>query len=335
MKIAVYIKTHLWDNDIKEFVYKISNDCSINNNVKFFLLAQSDIEKKIPEDIMKFTKIYTPRNIEKFYKKGFLSLWLSNHIITQWFYFNYGKEYDYIWSIEYDVRILGDSNYIWNFNNNADLITPCELIKTNSYYTWDKTLNSFFTTNERYKALLQLHRVSKNFIMKLHELFNKGINGQDELIYGSVCKKYNFNYNTSFLQNIIGGIWHTSPMFSNHNKKIYNNMKKLNNISIKIFHPIKSQDNINFNFDNVNILDKNLVKINKVIRNINFNENNEIDIVDINENKIKIFDDTKIQKVLVKKNNIKKPKKKINVSTSINKIRSNNKIKKITTKNKK
>lgn len=335
MKIAVYIKTHLWDDNIKEFVYKISNECKSNQNIDFFLLAQVNIEKQIPEDIKKFTKIYTSNNIQQFYKEGFLSLWLSNHIITQWFFYNYGKDYDYIWSVEYDVRIIGDSNYIWNYKSNADLIIPSDLMKSNSKTAWDKTLDSHFKNIDRYKVLLQIHRISKKFINKLHELFSKGINGQDELIYGSVCKKYNFNYDTTFLKNIIGGIWHTSPIFSFHNKDIYNKLQKSNNSRIRIFHPIKSKSyNEKFNNDQIHINND------KISLKIKFNDIDNIEI-DIEDKKIKIFDNINIQKVYINKNNNQKINKNIKNNkinkVSIKKINNNlkKKIKKITNKNKK
>ena len=138
------------------------------------------------------------------------------------------------------MRITGDSNYIWNFNSNADLIIPTEINKINNNFSWNKYLNLYFNQKERFFCLLQIHRISKRFLQKLDELFINGINGQDESIYGSVCNKFNFQYNSSFLKNLIGGIWHTNYIFSKHNSLEFEQIKK-NNKLVNIFHPIKPQ----------------------------------------------------------------------------------------------
>ena len=65
------------------------------------------------------------------------------------------------------------------------------------------------------------HRISKRFLDKLHELFSNGINGQDEIIYGSVCIKYNFSYNYKILSSMIKGIWSADINDARRNYTIY------------------------------------------------------------------------------------------------------------------
>ena len=97
-KQCVFIKTHVWNEELEEYIrwfYK----CCKKINIDFYLLVQDNIKTKIPQDYLFLVKFYSIDIIANFYKSGFYEIWLSNHIICQWFYQNFGKQYDYIWSV--------------------------------------------------------------------------------------------------------------------------------------------------------------------------------------------------------------------------------------------
>lgn len=266
-RTAIFIKSHLWGESIEKFVEKIYNEVYNSNDddniIDFYLLIQDTVlqdtlfkifydefinckNKNNNNDII---KIYSEETIRNMYPNGVINMWMSNHIIELWFYNNFAKEYDYIWSIEYDARIVGDSSYFWKLNITDDLIIPNDIIKVHKTNIWYNKIHESFKENEKYHVDLQIHRTSKRFLDKLHELFTKGINGQDEIIYGSVCMKYNFSYNYTVLNKKINGKWSPFSKYSNYNTQIINS---INDNNIYIFHPVKPFD--------IPIIKKNIIK---------------------------------------------------------------------------
>ena len=307
-KTVVFIKTHLWDNSIEQFVEKIWSEC-LEHQIDFFLLAQNNLFEKIPEKILCITKFYSEQNISNLYKEGFHSMWLSNHLISQWFFKNFDLNYDYFWSVEYDVRILGNSSYFWLSDKTEDLLVPKDIISCHN--NENKLIHPSF--NQRYSVLLQMHRISRNFLIKLNELFLLGLNGQDEVIYGTVCKKYNFSYDHNFINNRIGGIWTPMASCSDHNKKIIDSIINLDSLLLPmIFHPVK---NINKNKNKNNYIATHNLKKYKNINNTNNNaikkilNNNKIINNKINNNPVAQIKKNKITKIItinklqIKKNN--------------------------------
>ena len=164
-------------------------------------------------------------------------MWESNHFIDLYFYKNFGEKYDYMWFLEYDVRILGDTSYFWRSELNHDLLIPKNITIADSNWKYYNYLHESF--NEKYLCLKQLYRSSKIFLMKLDELFQDGINGHCELIIGSICKKFNFTYDYNFLNSRIQGIWTHNPEFSVYNIETFNKLAHSVIIKPYIFHPIK------------------------------------------------------------------------------------------------
>lgn len=249
-KTVICYKTHILNKVIIDFIKKLYKDCDNSNkemldnfkgeyDIDFFLLIPDYLEKELPENFKSFTKIYKEEEIQNLYEKGFYSMWLSNHFIELWFYKNFGEKYNYFWFIDYDVRILGDGCYFWRNELTQDLIIPKNITLIDANWKFYNFLHESFLENERYICLKQIYRISKTFLNKLDILFNEGINGHCELIIGCVCKKYNFSYDHTFINQRIQGIWTHNPDFSAYNIETYN--KFVSSIIIKpyIFHPIK------------------------------------------------------------------------------------------------
>ncbi len=53
---------------------------------------------------------------------------MSNHWILMWFFKKF-QNYNYYWSMEYDVRISGNSCILWNYDGEEDFLFPREIIK--------------------------------------------------------------------------------------------------------------------------------------------------------------------------------------------------------------
>lgn len=131
-KIAVIMKTHIWNNDIELFSKKIHNE-SLSNDIKFFILLHDEsgnIINQIDNSLKDIVLSFTEKDIQNLYFTGFYSMWLSNHWILMWFFQKYGYIFDYIWSIEYDVRISGESNLLWNCDDDSDFLFVREITKS-------------------------------------------------------------------------------------------------------------------------------------------------------------------------------------------------------------
>ena len=241
-KIVVLLKTHVWNDDLEKFATKIYNEATLSN-VDFFILmhdetnsltVQNDILKKV---IIKFTEA----DIKNIYQVGFYSMWLSNHWILMYFYQKYKDIYQYFWSIEYDVRISGDSSQIWKHNSNCDfLYVRGNYLNQNNYYR-NHYVGDKLASHQKYYGFLQLARYSNVALAYLNDCYVGGENGQDELITFSLLNRGKFTGSKTYLQSLIKGTWTWESKYVDYNKKIYNK-HELNpdpNGSVYIFHPVK------------------------------------------------------------------------------------------------
>ncbi|AGC01791.1 hypothetical protein H012_gp674 [Acanthamoeba polyphaga moumouvirus] len=238
-KIAVIMKTHIWNDDIECFSKKIYHE-SFSNGVNFFILLHDEnnnIFNKIDKNLKNIVLTFSEKDIQNIYSTGFYSLWLSNHWILMWFFQKYGHKYDYIWSMEYDVRISGDSNLLWNCNNDFDFL----FVRGNYQNSKNKYNNHYIGNNleenQKYHGYLQLARYSKKALEYLNECYKNGENGQDELITFSLLNKSGLSMSKDFLQKLVRGTWTWQDNYSSSNRKIYNYLKNKNILAI--FHPIK------------------------------------------------------------------------------------------------
>lgn len=243
VKTVVLIKTHIWNDDIEKFADKIYNDTHVHN-IDFFILMhdeKNELSEKIQSpDIKNITLRFTEQDIKQLYSVGFYSMWLSNHWILMWFFKQFGHKYDYFWSMEYDVRISGNSVKIWNYESNYDFL-----------YTMGNNINSMNVYNnhyiggklselQKYHGYLQLVRYSGKALEYLNKCFEEGENGQDELITFSLLNRGNFSGSKKFLQSLIRGTWTWQDKFSVSNRKLYNKLEtRLDDNHLCIFHPVK------------------------------------------------------------------------------------------------
>lgn len=241
-KTVVLFKTHRWSEDIENFVQKIYDET--NEKVDFFVLMHSDngqLQNQIQcEKIKNITLSFTEDEIKSIYQLGFYSMWISNHWILMWFYQKYGYRYDYFWSLEYDVRISGNSSRIWTLSSSHDfLYTMGNYRNANnrfmSYYVGGK-LNDL----EKIFGFLQIARYSNRALKYLDECYTNGENGQDELITFSLLSRGKFTGSRKFLQSLIRGKWTWEDKYADYNRRLYQEAERnTNDNHLYIYHPIK------------------------------------------------------------------------------------------------
>ena len=241
-KIVVLLKTHIWSDDIEKFAIKILDETS-SCDIDFYILMHTEndvIYNQIKnENIKNITLKYTEKEIKNTYSVGFYSMWLSNHWILMWFYKKFTTKYDYFWSMEYDVRINGDSAKIWNYHSSIDFLYTngnhrCANNKYRNNYIGGK-----LSELQKFYGYLQLTRYSKKALEYLDKCYSEGENGQDELITFSLMNRSGLTISKKFLHSLIKGTWTWQNSYSPHNKKIYEQMGKIHKDHLCIFHPIK------------------------------------------------------------------------------------------------
>ena len=242
-KKVVLLKTHVWTDNIERFAITIYKE-TYQHGIDFFILMHSDDgtlcnnvkDETIKKNILQFSEL----EIKNIYSVGFYSMWLSNHWILMWFYKKYGIAYKYFWSIEYDVRISGNSSKIWRYDSTCDFLYAMGNYrnannKYSSFYVGDK-----LSDIDKFFGYLQLARYSDKALEYLDKCFTEGENGQDELIIFSLLNRSGLLGSKIFLQSLIRGNWTWQDNYSDYNKKIYNDYEAQRNSNhLHIFHPIK------------------------------------------------------------------------------------------------
>lgn len=242
-KTVVLLKTHVWSKEIEMFALKIFNE-TYPIGIDFYVLMHLDdnniLQLVESEKIRKITLKFTEQEIKNLYQSGYYSMWISNHWILMWFYRNYGSEYKYFWSVEYDVRIHGDSSKIWSYNSPCDFLYTIGNYQNANHKYKDFYIGSKISESEKYYGFLQIARYSHRMLRYLDECFSNGENGQDELIIYSLLNRGGFTKSNLFLSSLIRGIWTWDNRYSNYNRYIYESNKiRKNNMELYIFHPIK------------------------------------------------------------------------------------------------
>ena len=247
--IVVLFKTHVWNDQIESFVKKIKNE-TIPHHIDFYVLMHSNdytLLKKINDiDIKKSVLIFSEKDIKKIYSKGFYDMWLSNHWILMWFFKQFKSKYQYYWSIEYDVRISGDSTRIWKYVGTEDFICPYEPFQ-NPDWTWKHHyVGGKLDDQTKWYGYLQLARYSKKFLEYLDKHYLNGENGQDELITFSLLKRGESEIgligSNKLLYEFIHDSWTVDNADSEKHKKMFADSEtkpKINTDHLIIFHPVK------------------------------------------------------------------------------------------------
>lgn len=233
---VIVVKTHVWTPEIEQFVQKIASESSHD----LFILAHSDDKSLVnqiqSQDLRDRLIMITANDIKQVYSHGFVSLWLSNHWNTMWFYKQY-PNYQYYWFIEYDVRIVGDSSRIWNYEGIEDFVFPYGPYQNPDWaYKNDYFGNTLDDSNKWY-GYLQLARYSTRWLEYLNRIFQTGENGQDEMMMFSLLKRaepLGITGTSKFLGQFIRGSWTVDYRDSDRHRAL---MAKVRDLTI--FHPIK------------------------------------------------------------------------------------------------
>ncbi|XWV26840.1 hypothetical protein QJ857_gp0210 [Tupanvirus soda lake] len=247
--VVVLFKTHTWNDNIEYFVKKIKNE-TVPNRIDFYILMHSDDQKLInqikDQNIKKYVLVFSETDIKKTYRKGFYSMWLSNHWILMWFFKQFKNKYQYYWSVEYDVRISGNGYKIWNYLGTEDFIYPVDTFK-NPQWTWKNYyVGGKLDDTTKWYGYLQLARYSKKFLDYLDKHYEQGENGQDELITFSLFNRgkseIGLTGTSKLLGDLIKNSWSVDNSDSDKHKQLLEESEskyKINHDHLLIFHPVK------------------------------------------------------------------------------------------------
>jgi hypothetical protein len=248
-EIVVLFKTHTWNKEIEKFVIKLKNETQ-PNQIDFVILMHSNdytLPNKITDsELKKHVLTFDEDAIKKIYPNGFFGMWLSNHWILMWFYQQFKNKYQFYWSIEYDVRISGNSTKIWTHNGSEDFIYPYTPFQ-NLNWTWkDYCVSNRLTDDNKWYGYLQLARYSKKFLEYLDKNYAAGENGQDELITFSLFKRgeteIGLSGDNSLLYSLIKNSWSVDNADSDKHKKILTDSEEHSETEkdhLIILHPVK------------------------------------------------------------------------------------------------
>lgn len=307
MKSVLTFRTTKWDIVISDFVNKLYTEC--RNVIDFYIIAPNTIFSLIPNDYKQITKFYDEIEI-------------IENLTNYWFYINHGYKYDYIWTIDYNVRILGNSNYFWNCNIDDDLLIVKNIQNNNSYLPL-----SMFRISKKYLELIN------NFIINYNE--NKNNNNdnndndtdnhdilQEEKLYGHILdmNKDNLTYDYQFLNKNIQGLWTQNINYVDYNIDILNKIKNSYFKKPSIFCPVQLVNNF---YTNANIIKKLNINTNNLDKNIPLIIKQSI----YKSNKTNNMTNLSFQKNMDKiKPNIHSNYKNIKIKNVVSKNNANNKI---------
>lgn len=244
---VVIFKTHTWNSNIEQFVKKILTETA-PSNIDFIIAIHSNdyslLDKIADVNLKEYIIVFTEKDIKQTYSQGFHSMWASNHWILMWLYHQFGDKYQYYWSVEYDVRIVGDGSAIWNYSGSEDFVYT---VKPFTYPNWKcYYIGGRLTENTRWFGYLQLARYSNKFLAYLDSYYKLGENGQDELITYSIfkrgCAEIGLTGTETLLAPLIKNSWSVSVADSSKHKKILEETQaKIDGgeSHLLILHPVK------------------------------------------------------------------------------------------------
>ena len=226
-KILVVFVAHIWNNDIDVYFKSLKQSCAVYN-IDLVILAcgtRFESEEKIFRPSLDEIKLMYSKN---FHAKG---LWACNHWILLWLWKVWAKEecYDHVWSIEYDVRTLGDLYTLWSLDTSIDYVSSTSIQPYSTEGFWGPNIG-FRPTHT---ALKQIFRCSYNFLNYLDEKCREGLTGQDECTLATHAQQFKYTNLKSYL---CAGY---SPQKNDAILRLWQNEKKQQTKMLKIFHPIK------------------------------------------------------------------------------------------------
>lgn len=249
-KQAIIFKTHVWNDNIEKFSSKLLDESK--PYCDFFIVIHSDngklVDKIKSNELKNHVIMFNSKAIKNIYKLGFFSMWLCNHWILAWFYRTYcqnKKSYDYVWSMEYDVRISGDSSILWKYEGNEDFLYPIPTFQDMTW-PWKDHYTGKLSDEDKWYGYLQLCRYSNKFLNYLDIQYSHGENGQDEMIIFTLFNKGKNEIGLTGTHEIIDQFINDSWSVVNEDNDKHKNMfeesenkAKIDPQHLQLFHPIK------------------------------------------------------------------------------------------------
>lgn len=174
----------------------------------------------------------------------------SNHFILLWFYKNFSN-YNYYWSIEYDVTFSGDWRTVFALceGRNAHLLSTHikHFIEDPYWYWWNALYGEMSQIDiyDRVKSFNPIYRLSKDALCLIDEALLAGNYGHHEVLIPTLLYSKDYSIedfggigsftpksfiNKIYIQDELGGTMRYRPVFRRVDKLRYIN---------KLYHPIK------------------------------------------------------------------------------------------------
>lgn len=188
----------------------------------------------IHERLLPCVFTFQTQNISNLYDKGFISMWKSNHWILMYFYLHYGSQYEGIWSLEYDVRMSGPFEFVFDAHDYDFVYVAGNRIARSKIEYSGSRCTDFYT------AFLQISYYSSRFLQFLHTCFQEGESAVDEIILPSLCVAGQFSMSSIPLHRHVRGKWTWNAQYSNYNEAKWHYYAQHHAHTIALFHPIKN-----------------------------------------------------------------------------------------------
>lgn len=233
----VYV-THVWNASIEATFKAIQSSTSMDI---FILVGPHGSREPIELDVGSLcVTVLRPSlaELQSMYPTGFVSMWASNHLLLMWFWRQYA--YDYVWSMEYDVRFKGPLQSLWTLSKEWDyLYSDLRDLHgiTKSHY-WASSIEPSWHKNQFQhfqSATKQVCRLSRKFLDHLEASFQQGQTAQDEVAFASHCFQQNFK--SKSLKDFLSDSWTTSSGSSARIEKLWQNHQDQG--LLVLFHPVK------------------------------------------------------------------------------------------------
>lgn len=239
MRQVILYKTHVWTDDIELDVIQLMQETKDDFRVILHDETGDLISTIKSEKVKSVTLCVTEAVIRSIYVEGWVDMFLSNHWILMWF-FKQHDYYDYYWSMEYDVKVIGNSEKIWSISSQADFLYPIgnRKVRINNKYT--RTAKKL--DMPLYAGFMQIARYSKRALEYLDLHYAEGINAQDEIATFTILNKSDLSMDDKPLRKMIQGTWSYDDYYQDDNIRCYNALSHLiTKDETYILHPIKPE----------------------------------------------------------------------------------------------
>lgn len=268
---CVVFKSHVWNRGVRDQLRRIRED----------ILRVVGKEEGVPRPVLVFlwqgkastvnreamllvdhVEVVTDDELREVYPSGFVDPWLSNHWSLMAFFRRHRSWFpEFVWTIEHDVRICGDSNVIWQYNGSEDFVASRGPFQSESWPYRDRYVGPM-RDDEKWYGYLQLARYSRRFLEYVDGIFQGGENGQDEMMMFSLVKRReensgaddSFRVNSEFLSSMQARddrdgmvLWTADNGLGKRVRDAWQKMQRACRSTTpthttKLFHPVKGDD---------------------------------------------------------------------------------------------